>query len=136
MILTAPPREKRVVNRSFILASLFQVGATIGDIETTQYGLSHGHKEGNPLFGSAPSRKLQYAVAVPVAGVVVGWSYRLKKSAPHSKYWLIPQLVIGTIHTAALSHNLGPGGSHGGKHKDAAVSVCDGGGASNLIFAR
>lgn len=76
VILTAPPREKRVVNRSFILASLFQVGATIGDIETTQYRLSHGYKEGNPLFGSAPSRKLQYAVAVPVAGVVVGCSRR------------------------------------------------------------
>jgi hypothetical protein len=79
VILAAPPREKRVVIRSFILASLFHVGATIGDIETTQYGLSHGHKEGNPLVGSAPSRKLQYAVAVPVAGVVVGWSYRAQE---------------------------------------------------------
>jgi hypothetical protein len=107
VIQSAPPKEKkRVADRSFILSSLFQIGATIGDIESTQYGLGHGVREGNPLFGSRPSRAKQYGIALPVAAAVVGWSYRLKKSAPHSKHWLIPPVIVGSMHAAALGHNL------------------------------
>jgi hypothetical protein len=102
-----PPREsKRVADRNFWLTALFQVGATIGDIESTQYGLSHGARELNPLYGSHPSRAKQYAITMPIAAAVLGWSYRLKRSAPHSKYWLIPPLVVGSMHTIAACHNL------------------------------
>ena len=104
---SGPPREgTRVADRSFILPTLFQIGATIGDIESTQYGLSHGVREANPLYGSHPSRAMQYGITMPIAAAIVGWSYRLKKSAPHSRYWLIPPVVVGSIHTPALGHNL------------------------------
>jgi hypothetical protein len=106
MIRTAPVGErKHVMNRSFILVSLFQVGATIADLESTQYGISRGYKEGNPFFGAAASRPSQYAIAMPIAAGVAAWSYTLKRRAPHSRYWMIPQTVIGSIHTAAAIHN-------------------------------
>lgn len=102
-----PPREsKRVADRNFFLTALFQVGATIGDIESTQYGLSHGARELNPLYGNHPSRAKQYAITMPITAAVLGWSYRLKRSAPHSKYWLIPPLVVGSMHAIAACHNL------------------------------
>jgi hypothetical protein len=105
-IQTGPPLEtERVASRRFILASLFQIAATIGDVESTQYGLSHGAREANPLFGSHPSRAKQYAIAMPIAGGIVAWSYRLKRSAPHSRHWLIPSIVTGAIHTGAMLHN-------------------------------
>jgi len=95
-----------VADRNFFLTALFQVGATIGDIESTQYGLSHGARELNPLYGSHPSRAKQYAITMPITAAVLGWSYRLKRSAPHSKYWLIPPLVVGSMHAIAAGHNL------------------------------
>jgi len=105
-IETGPTAERRhVADRKFLIASLFQIGATIGDIESTQYGLGHGAQEANPLFGSHPSRATQYAIAMPIAAGVVAWSYRLKRSAPHSGRWLIPQIVAGVVHTGALCHN-------------------------------
>jgi hypothetical protein len=105
-IEAGPPAERRhVADRGFLIVSLFQIGATIGDIESTQYGLGHGAKEANPLFGSHPSRATQYAIAMPIAAGVVAWSYRLKRSAPHSGRWLIPQIVAGVVHTGALCHN-------------------------------
>jgi hypothetical protein len=105
-IETGPTAERRhVADRKFLIASLFQIGATIGDIESTQYGLGHGATEANPLFGSHPSRATQYAIAMPIAAGVVAWSYRLKRSAPHSGRWLIPQIVAGVVHTGALCHN-------------------------------
>lgn len=106
LIDAGPPAERRrVADRSFIIASLFQIGATLGDVESTQYGLGRGAREVNPLFGSHPSRATQYAIAMPIAAAVVAWSYRLKRSAPHSPRWLIPQLVSGAVHTGALCHN-------------------------------
>jgi hypothetical protein len=72
LIQSGPARErKRVADRGFILTSLFQIGATIGDIESTQYGLSHGAREANSLYGSHPSRTTQYAIAMPLAAAVV-----------------------------------------------------------------
>jgi hypothetical protein len=51
LIQSAPPKEKkRVADRSFILSSLFQIGTTIGDIESTQYGLGHGISRGKPAL--------------------------------------------------------------------------------------
>ncbi len=103
----SPPRErKRVADRSFLLAALFQVGATIGDIESTQYGLSHGARELNPIYGSHPSRAKQYGITMPVTAAVLGLTYHLKRSAPHSRYWLIPPLVVGSMHAIAACHNL------------------------------
>lgn len=99
-------RERtHTANRSFWLTHLFQVAATVADIESTQYGLSHGAREANPLFGIHPSRARQYAISMPLSLAVVGWSYRLKRSSPRSRHWLIPPVVIGTIHTVAVCHN-------------------------------
>jgi hypothetical protein len=68
-IEAGPTAERRhVADRKFLIASLFQIGATIGDIESTQYGLGHGAQEANPLFGSHPSRATQYAIAIADCG--------------------------------------------------------------------
>ncbi len=105
-IQSTPPRERmRTADRSFWLTHVFQIAATVADIESTQYGLAHGAREANPLFGSHPSRGKQYAISMPLSAAVVGWSYRLKRSAPHSRHWLIPPIVIGTMHTVAVCHN-------------------------------
>src|SRR5579864_6299417 len=48
-IEAGPTAERRhVADRNFMIVSLFQIGATIGDIESTQYGLGHGAKEAKP----------------------------------------------------------------------------------------
>jgi hypothetical protein len=105
-IQSAPSRERtRTADRSFWLTHLFQIAATVADIESTQFGLARGAREANPLFGSHPSRGKQYAISMPLSAAVVGWSYRLKRSAPHSRHWLIPPIVIGTMHTVAVCHN-------------------------------
>lgn len=96
----------RVVNRNFIIAAIFQIGATMADVESTQYGLSHGAKEGNPLFGERPSRAKQYGFALPISGAVTLWSYHLKKHAPHSRSWLIPQIASGAVHVTCAGLNL------------------------------
>ena len=106
-IQSNPPVERRrVVDRHFLWVALFQVGATLADIESTQYGLSHGAREINPLYGNHPSRAKQYAITMPITAGVLGWSYRLKRSAPHSKYWVIPPLIVGTMHAIAFCNNL------------------------------
>ena len=107
LIQSNPPQERRrVVDRSFLWTTLFQVGATVADIESTQYGLSHGARELNPLYGNHPSRAKQYVITMPITAGVLAWSYRLKRSAPHSKHWLIPPLIIGSMHAIAFCHNL------------------------------
>ena len=106
-IMPQPPaKHANVVDRKFILFTVFQFAASIADVESTQYGLSHGAAEGNPLFGSRPSRAKLYSIALPVSAGVSFWSYRLKKAAPHSGYWMIPSLVTGTTHTGAAIYNL------------------------------
>src|ERR1700758_2625494 len=54
VIRPAQPEAKGKIDRNFIIATVFQIGATVADIESTQHGLSHGAKEGNPLFGERP----------------------------------------------------------------------------------
>lgn len=48
-IEAGPGAEKRhVADRNFMIVSLFQIGATIGDIESTHYGLWPRHEGGEP----------------------------------------------------------------------------------------
>ncbi len=101
-----PVERRRVFDRSFLWTALFQIGATVADIESTQYGLSHGARELNPLYGNHPSRTKQYAITMPITAGVLAWSYRLKRGAPHSKHWLIPPIIVGSMHAIAACHNL------------------------------
>jgi len=83
----SPPRErKRVADRSFLLAALFHVGATIGDIESTQYGLSHGARELNPIYGSHPSRAKQYGITMPVTAGVLGLTFDVPPQRERSSF--------------------------------------------------
>lgn len=101
-----PTKPKKTVDRSFVLLTLFQFVGSVADIETTQYGLRHGTHEGNPLFGRHPSRAVQYGVTIPLSAGVALLSYRLKKRAPESKHWIIPQAVYGSIHAGSAGRNL------------------------------
>jgi hypothetical protein len=100
-----PQQLARTGNRSFVLLTVFQAAATIGDIESTQLGLSHGAREANPLAGERPSRAELYAISLPISAGVALWSHRLKKMAPHSKCWMIPPIIFGTGHTGAAIYN-------------------------------
>ena len=43
---------------------------------------------------------------MPLSAGVVLLSYRLKKRAPESKHWIIPQAVFGSIHAGSALRNL------------------------------
>jgi hypothetical protein len=102
-----PEREpSQVTSRPFVLLTLAAVGATVADAESTRYGLSRGLKESNPLMGSHPSRARMYGISLPALAVVEFWSYKLKKTAPHSKRWMIPLTVTSAVHTGACVNNL------------------------------
>jgi hypothetical protein len=99
-------QKRRVVDRNFVLFNLFQLGATIADVESTHFGLSRGLRETNPIFGERPSRFHQYLLAIPVSAAMAGLSYKQKKKAPHSRYWMIPPSVAGAVHFGATTNNL------------------------------
>lgn len=106
------PKPTRVVDRRFVRLHLLEVGAVILDIESTHYGLSHGGTEANPLFGSRPSRTIQYGIGLPVTFGMTCWSYYLKRNAPHSRRWqILPLLAIG-IHGGATVNNLATAHNH------------------------
>jgi len=107
VIQTLPPaKPKATIDRSFALLTLFQVLSSVADVESTQYGLSHGAREENPMFGSHPTRAVQYAISLPMSAGVATLSYMLKKRAPQSRHWIIPQVVYGSIHAGAAAHNM------------------------------
>lgn len=96
----------KVVDRPFILFTIAEFGATVADIESTERGLSSGYHEDNPLLGSHPSRAKLYGIGMPSAALIALWSYEFKKVAPHSKRWMIPPILAGSIHGGAAIHNL------------------------------
>ncbi|HVN20763.1 MAG TPA: hypothetical protein VMU05_18390 [Dongiaceae bacterium] len=98
-------KPPRVVDRQFLLLSALNFGAMIADIEMTQYKLSPTVREGNPLFGSHPSREMMYEMSLPVVFATTMWSRQLKKNAPHSKRWMIVPIVGASVHTAAVIWN-------------------------------
>jgi len=107
LIQSLPPgKARRTADRSFVLLTLFQLAASIADVESTQHGLANGAAEGNPLFGSHPSRAFQYGVALPLSAGIAAWSYKLKRTAPQSRHWIIPQVIYGLIHCGATIRNL------------------------------
>ena len=102
-----PPRARRkIVDCQFIILSLAQLGAVIADVESTEYGLSHGSRESNPLAGPRPSRGMLYGISVPVSVGLTYWSYHLKQVIPHSRRWQSIPIITGAIHVAATVHNL------------------------------
>jgi hypothetical protein len=106
-ILSSPQEKpRRVADRGFWFLTLFQVGAVVADVETTQYALAHGGHEWNPLAGDHPSRTRLYGISLPLSAGLAIWSYELKKLAPHSHYWMIPSVGCGSAHTVAAIRNL------------------------------
>jgi hypothetical protein len=102
---TVAESPRKTIDRSFILLTALNFAGTIADIESTQYGLSHGARESNPLFGSHPSRAFQYELSMPVSAMLGIWSYHLKKAAPQTRRWMIPQFVAGCAHIGFAVHN-------------------------------
>lgn len=99
-------RPKHVVDRKFAVLTLFAVAATVGDVESTEYGTAHGASEGNPLVAAHPSRPVLYGISLPVSAGMAWWSYKLKRTAPHSAHWMIPLCVTAGIHSGAAVNNL------------------------------
>jgi hypothetical protein len=68
---------KAIRNRFMIASFVLNVASTVADIEGTQACIHAGTcREGNPIFGSKPTRARAYGVAMPIAFgtyALAGW---------------------------------------------------------------
>lgn len=100
-----PMESQKVLNRAFVWLTVMEFSATVADIESTTYALSSNYHEAYPLLGSHPSRAKLYGLGMPSAALIALCSYELKKVSPHSRKWMIPPLLAGSIHGGAAVHN-------------------------------
>ena len=93
----------RTLDRTFVLASVFQVGATIANVEALEYKISQGNGPGDSPYGKPPSRALLYGMAIPISSSTVAWSYYIKKKYPNSRAWLLIPAMVGGIQLSTAS---------------------------------
>jgi hypothetical protein len=79
------PTKHYTADKAWWLVNLTSWVATVADIENTQAVLRAGGQEGNPIYGSHPSRLRAYAIAAPLAGLTSWVSYRWKREDDHDK---------------------------------------------------
>ena len=71
---------KAMRNPMMVVGGLFNLASTIADIEGTEACLhAHTCTEGNPLFGSNPSRAKAYGIGIPMGFAIYSMSAWLKK---------------------------------------------------------
>jgi hypothetical protein len=105
MILPEAPK-KHVVDKKFVGFAALQVAANIFDIESTigmqKKGLC---KEGwsSWAVGEHPTRPQLYATAALANAGTATLAYFLKKKG--KRYWWLPQITAGSVHTFAASRN-------------------------------
>jgi hypothetical protein len=68
-------------------------GSIVADVETTQMARSRGAQEGNPLFGSQPSRLRSYATSIALDAPLLVGVY-LSRKWKRNRYW-IPFTAMG-----------------------------------------
>jgi hypothetical protein len=99
------PRSGSVLKSpSYLLLLAAATTATIADCETTKAQLSDPNaREGDPIFGSRPSRARLYGISLPLLGLNAFVSAKLKSR--HSRAWPVLFGVMTGAHGAAAIHN-------------------------------
>jgi hypothetical protein len=104
--------KSRIADKKFWTFTAVQFGAAVFDIETTQAGMRNGGVEGNPLFGSHPSRAKMYGVSFPLTAAVCALEYRLKKDGRNTNaesdgalWWALGAANVA-VHTTVGVRNL------------------------------
>jgi len=97
-------------NPMMMVGGLANLASTIADIEGTEACLrSHTCTEGDPLFGSNPSRVKSYGIGIPITFVVYAMSAWLKKNGDGNIAFGI--LWGGTmLHTYEAAHGFAVAG--------------------------
>jgi hypothetical protein len=102
-----PAKEShKILDKKFLLLTVYDFSATVADIESTEHALSVGDHESNPLLGYYPSRGKLYAIGISSAALTTLLSYELKKRDPHSRMWMLPSVLGGALHGFAAIHNV------------------------------
>ena len=101
---------KPVNDLEFALYATALWAATALDIESTRRTLDTCStcREGNPLFGSDPSRAKMWVIMGGINTSVTYLSYRLKKKG--KKWWMLPLIAPTASHGIAATWNFKLGG--------------------------
>ncbi len=91
----AGPRRHWFKDKKFWLGFATIAGSVVADVETTEAARGRGAQEGNPLYGSHPSRLRAYGTgfgmeAPMLIGLYLSRKYKL------NNYWL-PLTLIGSV---------------------------------------
>jgi len=106
--IEGPPAKEshKILDKKFLLFTVFDFSATVADIESTEHALPRGYHESNPLLGSYPSRGKLYGIGMSSAALATLLSYELKRRGPHSTMWTLPTVLGGALHACAAIHNV------------------------------
>jgi hypothetical protein len=103
--------HRRVLDGKFLVFAGLQLGATIADIETTQWALgSHSQAyEANPIFGRRPDRPRAYGIGISLTGLQLFLQYRSKERAERNgkrrNLWIVGASANTGLHTVLAVHN-------------------------------
>lgn len=104
------PHAKATGKKFWIFAGL-QIGATIADIETTQWALNSNPRvhEVNPLFGIHPDRPKMYSIGLALTGLQLLLEHHTKARSERTGrakgLWIVGATVNTTLHTVLAVHN-------------------------------
>ena len=104
------PHQKTADKKFWIFAGL-QIGATIADIETTQWALSSNPRvhEINPLFGNRPDRARMYSIGMALTGLQLLLQHHTKARSERTGrakvFWMAGATVNTTLHTVLAVNN-------------------------------
>jgi hypothetical protein len=79
-------------------------GSIVADVETTQMARGRGAQEGNPLFGSQPSRLRAYAASIALDAPLLVGLY-LSRKRKRNRYWLSFTAIGAGPHIGAALWN-------------------------------
>ncbi|MBZ5694993.1 MAG: hypothetical protein LAN36_06495 [Acidobacteriia bacterium] len=106
----------KVADKKFWIFAGLQIGATIADIETTQWALSSNPRvhEINPLFGSRPGRARMYSIGMALTGVQLLLQHHTKARSERTGrakgFWMVGATANTALHSVLAVHNAGIAG--------------------------
>ena len=101
----------KTADRKFWLFAGLQIGATIADIETTQWALNSNPRvhEINPLFGNRPDRVRTYSIGMALTGIQLLLQHHTKARSERTRrargFWMVGATVNTTLHSVLAVHN-------------------------------
>jgi hypothetical protein len=101
----------KTADRAWWLVNSASWAISIADVENTQYVMRLGGREGNPIYGSHPSRLRAYAISGGIAGLTTYLSYRWKKQddldfIQYHKYYKIRWWSVDLVNVGAHGFGL------------------------------